>query len=75
MSSKETKKFLLQPIVVEEKIDGANLGVWMNSSYQLRFQNRAKFVTSASATQWNQLDVWAKENSSSLFNLLCKKKL
>ena len=70
LSKKECEAFTKHAVVIEEKIDGANLGIWMTENFELRFQNRSKFVTSASATQWQQLDVWAKEHSSSLYNLL-----
>ena len=39
-------------ITIEEKVDGANLGISLTPDYQLTFQNRSHYVTSQSATQW-----------------------
>jgi hypothetical protein len=55
---------------VEEKIDGANLGVSMADDLSLRFQNRSHFVNAGTAAQWSQLDTWASQNSADLYTLL-----
>lgn len=53
-------------VTVEEKIDGANLGVSLAADYTPRFQNRSHFVCSESSTQWKGLDRWWSEHSSTL---------
>ena len=45
-------------VIVEEKVDGANLGISLAADYSPLFQNRSHFVTSESATQWRGLDRW-----------------
>ena len=57
-------------VTVEEKIDGANLGVSLGSDYAPLFQNRSHFVNCASATQWKGLDRWWSENSTMLCQVL-----
>jgi hypothetical protein len=72
MTKDELAEFLAQstPLVVEEKIDGANLGVSMADDFSLRFQNRSHFVNAGTAAQWSQLDTWAAQNSADLYTLL-----
>lgn len=41
MSERECDEFLRHELVVEEKVDGANLGIAFDSSGNLRTQNRA----------------------------------
>lgn len=46
-------------VVLEEKVDGANLGVYINpNDHKLLFQNRSHFVCSSSGSQWKKLDAW-----------------
>jgi atypical dual specificity phosphatase len=45
-------------VVVEEKVDGANLGVSLAADYSPLFQNRSHFVGSESATQFKGLGRW-----------------
>jgi hypothetical protein len=66
----ELAEFLAQHVTVEEKVDGANLGVSMTDQFELRFQNRAHFVNSGSAAQWSGLDAWAAQHSADLYTLL-----
>jgi hypothetical protein len=40
MDKKEAKVFFENPVVVEEKVDGANLGISITDDYKLKFQNR-----------------------------------
>jgi atypical dual specificity phosphatase len=57
-------------VVVEEKIDGANCGISLTADYELKFQNRAKHVTSAYASQWKGLEKWQAEYAGSICMLL-----
>ena len=42
----------------------------MTDGFELRFQNRGKFVNRESGSQWRALDEWASRHSSSLYELL-----
>jgi len=62
MEPKEAVKFTQQRVVIEEKVDGANLGISVTEDFQIRFQNRSHFVNSATATQFKQLDNWVAQH-------------
>jgi len=57
-------------LIVEEKVDGANLGISLTENWEPRFQNRAKYVSSKYATQWKALDSWWEEHSWEICQLL-----
>jgi atypical dual specificity phosphatase len=58
MDKKELLPFLKNKISVEEKVDGANLGISITKDYKVIFQNRSHYVSSSTATQWKLLDDW-----------------
>jgi atypical dual specificity phosphatase len=65
------KNFYGVPVTVEEKIDGANIGISLDANTgRLVAQNRSHWVTSASATQFKQLDQWMDEHRDELVALL-----
>ena len=53
-------------IVVEEKVDGANMGFRMMSNGAIAVQNRSHFVTSKSGEQFKRLDLWLQQHSAQL---------
>lgn len=58
-------------IVVEEKIDGANLGLRLNpSTNQIIAQNRSHYVCSTSHPQFKKLDQWIESNKQDLLSIL-----
>merc|ERR1712060_212577 len=57
-------------LIVEEKIDGANLGISLSENFEPLFQNRSHYVTSKYATQWKGLDSWWEEHSWEICQLL-----
>lgn len=57
-------------VAVEEKIDGANLGVSCGTHYELQFQNRSHYINEESHAQWVGLDHWAKEFGSMVSTIL-----
>lgn len=59
-----------QLVCLEEKVDGANLGISVGEDLQLRVQNRSHFVNSKTHRQFSSLDSWIEENSSALYDLL-----
>eukprot|EP00288_Rhodomonas_lens_P014587 CAMPEP_0177705408 /NCGR_PEP_ID=MMETSP0484_2-20121128/8691_1 /TAXON_ID=354590 /ORGANISM="Rhodomonas lens, Strain RHODO" /LENGTH=961 /DNA_ID=CAMNT_0019216831 /DNA_START=63 /DNA_END=2948 /DNA_ORIENTATION=+ len=66
----DAASYLNRPVFCEEKIDGANLGIWLDTDYTVRCQNRSHFVTGESGTQWRGLDQWINENQATLCQLL-----
>jgi len=69
MDKTEVKKFLENDIIIEEKVDGSNLGISLTEDYQLTFQNRSHYVTVQSAEQWKNLELWMKQHSG-IYNFL-----
>ncbi|CAD0100296.1 unnamed protein product [Aureobasidium mustum] len=71
LSSSDAQAFL-QPsdpsitIVVEEKVDGANLGISLDSSGAFRVQNRSHYVNSKSHAQFKKLDKWLDDHYEGL---------
>ena len=59
-----------QLVSMEEKVDGANLGISMSDDMQLQVQNRSHFVNSKTHSQFSCLDSWLEENSAALYELL-----
>jgi len=57
-------------VSVEEKIDGANLGISLDSSYRPRMQARSKMVNWKTDLQFSGLEQWLAENSSTLCEVL-----
>jgi len=68
-SASEREEFLSHEISIEEKIDGANLGISFNSDGEPVFQNRGSVVTVFSG-QWVKLQNWYLKHSDFLFDKL-----
>lgn len=59
-----------RPITIEEKIDGANLGISLDSQYCARLQGRSKFVNWETDTQFRGLKEWLEEHCAGLCHIL-----
>lgn len=70
LSEKEAEWFLSNRIVVEEKIDGANLGISFDSNGVLQLQNRGHYLYTPYIGQWKPLERWLKSRFQSLFDIL-----
>jgi atypical dual specificity phosphatase len=57
-------------LTIEEKIDGANLGISLDSDLKLVIQNRSHLIHGSDAGQFKGLEVWVQEHSIALFKLL-----
>lgn len=67
----EQNEFINCEVYVEEKIDGANLGISIDpDTYKVMFQNRSHFVNSSYHKQFEKLDVWLGNNSVELFDII-----
>jgi ribA/ribD-fused uncharacterized protein len=58
-------------VTLEEKMDGGNIGISLDEHGRHVFQKRAHFVSSASETQYAQLEAWADQHAEELWELLC----
>lgn len=69
--SEEKKELLLSnPITIEEKIDGANLGISFSRSGDILLQNRGQYLLAPYLGQWEKLPAWLDIYQDRLFDVL-----
>jgi hypothetical protein len=66
----EAQAFLALPVVVEEKVDGANLGLSLDPSGVLRVQNRGAYLEKPWMGQFKHLGPWVSCRQESLSETL-----
>ena len=60
-----------QVVAMEEKVDGANLGISVDpETLEFKVQNRSHFVNSKTHRQFGTLDLWLAEHAEGLFQVL-----
>jgi atypical dual specificity phosphatase len=69
-SPEEQKLFLNWIVYIEEKVDGANLGISIDKDYKIYVQNRSHYITSNYHAQFKPLDKWLEKHKSCLFEIL-----
>lgn len=70
LSTAEGVGLLADEVVVEEKLDGANLGFSLSSEGELRAQNRGQYLQAPLAGQFARLPSWLTQHSDALHNVL-----
>jgi ATP-dependent RNA circularization protein (DNA/RNA ligase family) len=70
LSESERDEFLQHDLVVEEKVDGANLGISFDSEGNIRAQNRGAYLHLPGSGQWKKLGDWLAPRSDTLFEHL-----
>lgn len=70
LSESERDEFLQQDLIIEEKVDGANLGISFDSEGNIRAQNRGAYLHLPGAGQWKKLGKWLTPQTDSLFEYL-----
>lgn len=70
MSRLECEDFLRNELIIEEKIDGANLGISFDSDGTIRLQNRGDYLYEPLQGQWINLPAWLNMRMNSLFEHL-----
>jgi ATP-dependent RNA circularization protein (DNA/RNA ligase family) len=58
LSASEARALLAEDVAVEEKLDGANLGISVGADGKLRAQNRGQYVTPTALGQFKNLTRW-----------------
>ena len=58
LSPDEAQSLLQHPVVVEEKLDGANMGISFSSEAVLHVQNRGQYLNKPYGGQFSRLDEW-----------------
>lgn len=66
LSSAEVKSLLAGAVVVEEKLDGANLGLSLDTNGQLQAQNRGQYLAEPHAGQFTRLPAWLTQHGEAL---------
>lgn len=67
LSAAEARELLSAPVVVEEKVDGANLGFSVDEHGVLRAQTRGRHLEEGGATgQWKPLQRWLTPRAEGL---------
>jgi ATP-dependent RNA circularization protein (DNA/RNA ligase family) len=70
MSESEREDFLRHELIVEEKVDGANLGISVDAEGNIRAQNRGAYLHLPGAGQWKKLGEWLALRTNALFDQL-----
>ena len=70
MSESEREMFLRHELVVEEKVDGANLGISFGGEAHIRCQNRGAYLQYPFTGQWKKLSEWLTPKTDILFGKL-----
>ncbi len=70
LSESERYDLLRHDVVVEEKVDGANLGISFDGEGIVRAQNRGGYLHLPSSGQWKKLASWLAPKIDSLFEEL-----
>jgi ATP-dependent RNA circularization protein (DNA/RNA ligase family) len=70
LTESEKDIFLSYSIIVEEKIDGANLGISFDEEGNLKLQNRGAYLSKPYLGQWKKLEEWLFLHENRLFDML-----
>jgi ATP-dependent RNA circularization protein (DNA/RNA ligase family) len=66
----EREEFLRHELTVEEKVDGANLGLTFDADGNIRAQNRGAYLHLPGSGQWKRLGDWLARHIDTLFEHL-----
>lgn len=70
MTEPERNEFLRHYITIEEKIDGANLGISFDEHGEILLQNRGNYLNFPYLRQWKKLPSWIEKRMDKLFDIL-----
>lgn len=70
MTASERNEFLCHKLAVEEKIDGANLGISFDADGNIRAQNRGAYLELPGSGQWKKLAEWLTPKTEAFFEHL-----
>lgn len=70
LSLNEVTALLASDVVVEEKLDGANVGLSLAPDGSLRAQNRGQYLTEPHAGQFARLPAWLGQHGEGLRGML-----
>ena len=67
MTSAERDAFLRESVIIEEKIDGANLGISFSAAGEVLLQNRGHRLSLPTTGQWHPLNDWLRWRRDALY--------
>jgi ATP-dependent RNA circularization protein (DNA/RNA ligase family) len=70
LTAEEIDKILCKEIYVEEKIDGANLGISFDDAGKLLLQNRGDYLFQPLEGQWRLLYQWISQRENQIFDCI-----
>lgn len=70
LTEREVEKMLNAELCIEEKIDGANLGISFDDNGNILFQNRGSYLYPPLDGQWKMLNGWAEKFEDRMFDVL-----
>jgi len=70
LSPRDADTLLAGEVVVEEKLDGANLGISLGPDGQLRAQNRGQYLVKPFTGQFSRLQGWLSQHDYTLADKL-----
>lgn len=73
MSESERNEFLRHELIIEEKIDGANLGISIDAEGNIRAQNRGAYLHLPGTGQWKKLADWLSPRADVIFEQLSER--
>lgn len=66
LSNQEIATLLQDEVLIEEKLDGANLGISLDSQNELRAQNRGQYLPQPFSGQFSRLNSWLGQHGEIL---------
>lgn len=70
LNAEQANALLSGPVVVEEKLDGANLGLSLDVDGRLRAQNRGQYLAEPYGGQFSRLPAWLGQHGPALQEIL-----
>lgn len=70
LSPAEAQALIADEVVIEEKLDGANLGISVGPDATLRVQNRGQYLAAPYTGQFDRLAKWLATHEEALFDAL-----
>ncbi len=66
LSNQEIATLLQDEVLIEEKLDGANLGISLDNQNELRAQNRGQYLPQPFSGQFSRLNSWLGQHGETL---------
>ena len=70
LTTSEVEALLSQDLLVEEKVDGANMGISFSVFGEIQIQNRGQYLIEPHAGQFEKLNTWLPPRFDRLFDAL-----